>query len=157
MFRYGITIFLSAFLLFQIQPMIARLILPWFGGTAAVWTTCMMFFQIVLLGGYLYAHVLQKTFKPLSAWAIHVSILAIAAALTSVIPAESLKPSGDEHLTIAILKVLAVSIGLPFFALSTTGPLVQAWQSITHRDKSPYRLYALSNLGSMIALLSYPF
>ena len=117
----------------------------------------MMFFQIVLLLGYLYAHVLQKTFKPVVAWAIHILVLAIAAALVSVIPAESLKPSGDEHLTIAILKVLAVSIGLPFFALSTTGPLIQAWQSVTHQAKSPYRLYALSNLGSMLALLTYPF
>ena len=117
----------------------------------------MMFFQIVLLLGYLYAHLLQKTFKPLLAWSIHILVLAIAAALASVIPAESLKPSGDEHLTIAILKVLAVSIGLPFFALSATGPLVQAWQSVTHRAKSPYRLYALSNLGSMLALLTYPF
>ena len=117
----------------------------------------MMFFQIVLLLGYLYAHLLQKTFKPLHAWAIHTLVLAIAIIVASVVPPERLKPSGDEHLTIAILKVLAVSIGLPFFALSTTGPLIQAWQSVTHQEKSPYRLYALSNLGSMLALLTYPF
>ena len=146
MFRYGATIFVSAFLLFQIQPMIARFILPWYGGTAAVWTTCMMFFQIVLLLGYLYAHLLQKTFKPLHAWAIHTLVLAIAIIVASVVPPERLKPSGDEHLTIAILKVLAVSIGLPFFALSTTGPLIQAWQSVTHQKKSPYRLLSLIHI-----------
>ncbi|MFK7769492.1 MAG: spermidine synthase [Mariniblastus sp.] len=157
MFRYGATIFLSAFLLFQIQPMIARLILPWFGGTAAVWTTCMMFFQTALLLGYLYAHLLRKLAPPKIVIAIHIVVLAIAAIFSSVIPPESLKPMGDENLTVAIVTVLLASIGLPFFALSSTGPLVQAWQSTTHENQSPYRLYALSNLGSMLALISYPF
>ena len=157
MFRYGLTIFLSAFLLFQIQPMIARFILPWFGGTAAVWTTCMMFFQTVLLLGYLYAHILRRNFRPVVAWSIHLVVLAIAAALVSVVPTEGLKPTGQEHLTLGILTVLAATIGLPFFVLSTTGPLIQAWQSTSHQGQSPYRLYGLSNLGSMLALLTYPF
>lgn len=157
MVRYGFTIFLSAFLLFQVQPMIARFILPWFGGTAAVWTTCMMFFQVVLLMGYLYAHLLRRSFSPRTAWLIHLVMLAIAVSLASVAPPDSLKPSGEENLTLAIVKTLALTIGLPFFALSTTGPLIQAWQSTTHQDQSPYRLYALSNVGSMLALISYPF
>jgi len=157
MFRYGLTIFLSAFLLFQIQPMIARFILPWFGGTAAVWTTCMMFFQTTLLLGYLYAHILRKNLRPVVAWSIHIAVLAVAVALTLVVPSEGLKPTGEEHLTLGILKVLAATIGLPFFVLSATGPLIQAWQSLSHQGQSPYRLYGLSNLGSMLALLTYPF
>ncbi len=157
MIRYGFTIFLSAFLLFQIQPMIARFILPWFGGTAAVWTTCMMFFQVVLLLGYLYSHLLRRTFSPKWAWLIHLVLLAITVCLLTVAPPERLKPAGDENLTVAIIQTLALTIGLPFFVLSTTGPLIQAWQSSTHIEQSPYRLYALSNLGSMLALISYPF
>ena len=157
MIRYGFTIFLSAFLLFQVQPMIARFILPWFGGTAAVWTTCMMFFQVMLLLGYLYSHLLRRTFSPKWAWLIHLGVLVVAVCLTSVSPSETLKPAGDENVTIAIVQTLALTIGLPFFALSTTGPLIQAWQSTTHTEQSPYRLYALSNLGSMLALISYPF
>lgn len=157
MIRYGITIFLSAFLLFQVQPMIARFILPWFGGTAAVWTTCMMFFQVVLLLGYLYAHLLRRLFSPRIAWLIHLFVLVIAAAMASVVPPESLKPTGDENLTVAIIGVLATTIGIQFFVLSCTGPLIQAWQASSHPGLSPYRLYALSNLGSMLALVTYPF
>ena len=117
----------------------------------------MMFFQTVLLFGYLYAHWLRRSFKPAHAWTIHVGLLLIAAVLTSVVPSDVFRPAGEGNLTIGILKVLTFSIGLPFFALSTTGPLIQAWQSTTHRGQSPYRLYALSNLGSMLALLTYPF
>ena len=157
MIRYCLTIFVSAFLLFQIQPIVARFILPWFGGTAAVWTTCIMFFQTVLLLGYLYAHWLRRTFKPAHAWTIHILILALSAMLISVAPADTYKPTGGEGLTGGIVKVLTFSIGLPFFVLSSTGPLIQAWQSTTHQQQSPYRLYALSNLGSMLALLTYPF
>ncbi len=157
MFRYAITIFLSAFLLFQVQPMIARFILPWFGGTAAVWTTCMMFFQFVLLLGYLYAHLLRRAFSPRTSWLIHTIVLAGAACFAQIVPAESWKPLGDENLNWAILTVLTISIGFPFFVLSSTGPLIQAWQSTSHPRRSPYRLYALSNLGSMLALISYPF
>ena len=117
----------------------------------------MMFFQVVLLLGYLYAHLLRRFFKPRTAWVVHLILLGIAAATASVVPADSLKPNGDENLTLAIIGVLAFTIGLPFFALSSTGPLIQAWQSSSHANQSPYRLYALSNLGSMLALLSYPF
>lgn len=117
----------------------------------------MMFFQVVLLLGYLYAHLLRRAFSPKFAWLIHLCVLGLAVGLTSVSPPEWLKPSGAENVTISIIRTLALTIGLPFFALSTTGPLVQAWQSTTHVNHSPYRLYALSNLGSMLALVSYPF
>ena len=137
--------------------MIARFILPWFGGTAAVWTTCMMFFQAALLLGYLYAHLLRQCFSPRRAWLVHVMALLIAVLLTSVVPPENLKPSGGENPTLAIIRLLAVTIGFPFFVLSSTGPLIQAWQAISHKGQSPFRLYALSNLGSMLALLTYPF
>ena len=157
MVRYATTIFLSAFLLFQIQPLIAKAILPWFGGTAAVWTTCMMFFQLLLLLGYVYAHLLNYLFSPKTAWLIHSILLGTAACFANIVPAESLQPEGNENPTVAILRLLLLTIGLPFFALSTTGPLVQAWQSASHPQCSAYRLYALSNLGSLLALASFPF
>lgn len=157
MIRYCLTIFLSAFLLFQVQPMIARFILPWFGGTAAVWTTCMMFFQTLLLLGYLYAHLMRRFVSPRVTWLIHLGLLLVAAATVSVIPGDSLRPSGNENLTLGIIGVLGFTIGVPFFVLSSTGPLIQAWQSSSHRGHSPYRLYALSNLGSILALVTYPF
>ncbi len=159
MIRYGITIFLSAFLLFQIQPMIAKFILPWFGGTAAVWTTCMMFFQITLLLGYLYAHLVRRIFSPQMVWRVHLVILILACAAvlaTHAVPPEFLKPTGGENLTAAVVKLLAITVGLPFLVLSATGPLVQAWHSTSHGGQT-YRLYAVSNFGSMLALLTYPF
>lgn len=157
MLRYAVTIFLSAFLLFQVQPIIARFVLPWFGGTAAVWTTCMMFFQFFLLIGYSYAHLLRSNFSPRMTWLIHTIVMAAAACFAQIVPAETLMPTGDENLNVAVVTVLTIAIGFPFFVLSSTGPLIQAWQSISHPQRSPYRLYALSNLGSMLALLSYPF
>jgi hypothetical protein len=159
MLRYGLTIFLSAFLLFQIQPIVAKFILPWFGGTSTVWTTCMMFFQVFLLLGYFYAHLLRRLFTPRLAWSVHLGLL-VAASLVAVwlraIPPDSLKPDGGENLTFAIVKLLTITLGLPFLVLASTGPLVQAWHSISHGGRT-YRLYAVSNLGSMLALLTYPF
>ena len=164
MHRYSIVVFLGAFLLFQVQPLVARVILPWFGGTAAVWNTCMMFFQIVLLLGYLYAHGLRMLLKPSTSWIVHSVVLLLALISLPVLPADSLKPENYGSLSIEIVKVLALSVGLPFFVLSTTGPLIQAWQSVSHgagesenRKSSPYRLYALSNIASLLALVSYPF
>ena len=159
MLRYGFTIFLGAFLLFMVQPMIAKFILPWFGGTATVWTTCMMFFQVVLLVGYLYAHGLRRFFTPRGAFRIHLGMLflaCVAALWAQATPPEFLKPKGGENLTLAIVQLLAVTVGLPFLVLSATGPLVQAWHSVSEGGET-YRLYALSNAGSMLALLSYPF
>lgn len=158
---YAVTIFLGALLMFLVQPVIAREILPWYGGSAVVWTTCMMFFQVTLLLGYFYAHFLQRWFAPRRAWWIHTGLLALACFTLRTGPPDWLKPVGSVHLTMAICGLLAVTIGLPFVALSATGPLVQAWHSTSHRSLSTrqetYRLYALSNVGSMLALIGYPF
>ena len=155
MVLYAVTIFLSAFLLFQVQPLIARMILPWFGGTAAVWTVCMLFFQLLLLGGYVYSHAYVSRRIP-ARRAVHVVLLVLAAATLPLAAAAPWKPSGGDDPTWRILGLLAASVGLPYFVLSTTGPLVQAWHARSHAGATPYRLFALSNLGSMLALLSYP-
>ena len=152
---YAFTIFVSAFLLFQVQPVMARMILPWFGGSAAVWTICMLFFQITLLLGYLYAHWTTERLLPRVQARIHAGLLAASLLLLPVIPAAAWKPAGPEDPTLRILCLLAATVGLPYFMLSTSGPLVQAWY-VRRRGAVPYRLYALSNIGSMLALLSYP-
>src|SRR5215831_13858194 len=156
MILYALTILVSAFLLFQVQPIIAKIILPWFGGSAAVWTTCLLFFQMVLLLGYLYAHALVRYLKPRRQMLVHTCLLLISAAALPIYPGPSWKPSGSEEPTFAILRLLAVTVGLPYFLLSTTGPLLQAWYARRFKGAMPYRLYALSNAGSMFALLSYP-
>src|SRR3989454_950080 len=155
MVLYAATIFLSAFLLFQVQPLIAKIILPWFGGSAAVWTTCMLFFQLLLLAGYVYSHAYVRLRIPARRH-IHVVLLAVAAAALPLAAGTAWKPEGGEDPTWRILGLLATSVGLPYFVLSTTGPLVQAWYARSHEGAAPYRLFALSNLGSMLALLSYP-
>jgi protein-L-isoaspartate O-methyltransferase/lipoprotein signal peptidase len=151
------TIFTSAFLLFQVQPIISKYILPWFGGSPAVWTTCMVFFQCVLFGGYLYAHALSKLRSVTAQMLVHVALLLVALSLLPITPDDAWKPNSAEQPTWHILCLLAVSVGLPFFMLATTGPLIQAWFSRTLTGQSPYRLYALSNVGSLAALLTYPF
>ena len=154
---YAFTIFISAFLLFQVQPLIAKFILPWFGGTPGMWTVCILFFQATLFAGYAYAHVLSSHFRPRTQSVVH-AILLVAACLTlPIIPAESWKPVGSEWPELRVMQVLLATVGIPFFVLSSTGPLLQAWFSRTHAGRSPYRLYALSNVGSLIALVSYPF
>jgi SAM-dependent methyltransferase len=153
---YAFTIFLSAFLLFQVQPIIAKMILPWFGGGAAVWTTCMLFFQLLLVGGYLYAHLTTRRLGARAQAILHAVLLALAAAALPIIPDAAWKPAGETDPGARILVVLAVTVGLPYFILSTTGPLVQVWYSRSNHGAMPYRLYALSNLGSMLALLTYP-
>jgi hypothetical protein len=145
------TIFLSAFLLFQIQPIIARFILPWFGGGPAVWTTCVLFFQAELLLGYFYAHRLR------SRW-FHILLLGASLALLPVIPkAEIWKPLSSEQPVSRILLLLAATVGGPYFLLSSTAPLVQRWLTNQSSGKVPWRLYALSNFASFLALLTYPF
>lgn len=155
---YALTIFLSAFLLFQVQPLIAKTILAWFGGTAAVWTTCMLFFQFLLLTGYLYAHFVIHRLRPRQQAWLHGTLLAAAVLLLPVIPNPAWKPSGLENPTWRILLLLGATVGLPYLLCSTTGPLLQAWYARTHpHGGTPYRLFALSNFGSMLALVSYPF
>ena len=153
---YAVTVFASAFLLFQIEPIIAKIVLPWFGGSAAVWTTCLLFFQIVLLVGYLYAHLAVKTLTPRSQVWLHLGLLAASLALLPVIPNPAWKPLGGEDPSWRILGLLAVTLGLPYLLLSATSPMVQAWYARTHEQAAPYRLFALSNAGSMLALLTYP-
>ncbi|HZD19712.1 MAG TPA: fused MFS/spermidine synthase, partial [Burkholderiales bacterium] len=150
---YAATIFLSSFLLFLVQPLIARLILPWFGGSAAVWTTCMMFFQVLLLAGYAYAHgVARRRFEPL----VHTALLVAAVATLPIMPAESWKPAGDAEPITRILLLLGATVGLPYFLLASTSPLVQAWFARARPAANPYRLFALSNLASLLALVGYP-
>lgn len=156
MLFYAITIFLSAFLLFQVQPMIAKMILPWFGGTAAVWATCLLFFQTALLLGYAYSHGIVRRLKPKQQWMLHAVLLLVCLALLPVVPNPAWKPLTPDAPILRILGLLAATIGLPYFMLSTTGPLIQAWYVQSHPGSIPYRLFALSNLGSMAALLSYP-
>lgn len=153
----AITVLISAFLLFQVQPLISKMILPWFGGGPGVWTTCMLFFQIVLLLGYGYAHFLFRLQNMTLATVIHCVLLSIAVLLLPISPQDHWKPSGSDEPTFKILTLLAAKVGLPYFLLSSTGPLIQAWFARVAYGTSPYRLYALSNVGSLAGLLTYPF
>ena len=153
---YAITIFLSAFLLFQVQPMIAKLILPWFGGSAAVWVTCMLFFQIALLLGYGYAHFIVRSVPPRNQAIVHIVLLVLSLAVLPILPNPRWKPQGGADPLLGIMGLLAITVGLPYMLLSSTSPLLQAWYSRSREGAFPYRFFALSNLGSMLALLSYP-
>jgi SAM-dependent methyltransferase len=148
-------IFLNAFLLFQVEPLLGKIILPWFGGAAAVWSVCLLFFQAALLLGYLYAHLLSRRLAPRAQAYVHIALLALSLAWLPIAPSLSWKPASSGDPTLRILLLLAASVGLPFLLLSATSPLLQAWRARTG-TASPYRLYALSNAGSMLALLSYP-
>ncbi len=156
MLLYALTILVSAFLLFQVQPVIAKIILPWFGGSAAVWTTCLLFFQLVLLLGYLYSHALVRCLKPRAQMVVHGALLLASALALPIYPSLAWKPVTPNDPILRILGLLAATVGLPYFVLSTTGPLLQAWYARRRQSAMPYRLYALSNAGSMFALLSYP-
>lgn len=156
-FNYSLMTLLSAFLLFEVQPIISKFILPWFGGSPAVWTMCMVFFQSLLFGGYAYAHLSVKYLRPRAQALVHIGLLAAAVCLLPIAPDLSWRLNADSAPTWRILSLLTVSVGLPYFVLSSTGPLVQAWFCRSLEGHSPYRLYALSNVGSLIALLGYPF
>lgn len=162
MLLFTVSIFLSAFLLFQIQPMIGKFILPWFGGTPAVWSTVMLFFQILLTGGYAYAYWLMGRKRRT---ALHVSLIALAliilAALSFVwkspiTPDPGWKPQDVASPILDIFKLLAVSVGLPYFLLASNSPLMQAWFSRAFPERSYAKLYSLSNAGSLLGLLAYP-
>lgn len=157
MLLYATAIALSAFLLFEVQPIIAKIILPWFGGAAAVWTTALMFFQLTLLGGYVYSHCSIRYLKPRAQRILHVVLLGGSLLLLPIVPSPAWKPVDDGDPTLRIVLLLAVAIGLPFFLLSTTGPLLQAWYAAARPGTIPYRLFALSNASSMLALISFPF
>jgi hypothetical protein len=154
---FALTIFAGAFLLFQVQPLIGKYILPWFGGSPGVWTTCMLFFQMLLLGGYAYAHTISRHLKPRTQVIVHLVLLAAALATLPITPGDHWKPTTSGDPTWHILALLFMSLGLPYLVLATTGPLMQEWFRRLTPGVSPYRLYALSNVGSLLALISYPF
>jgi tetratricopeptide (TPR) repeat protein len=153
---YALTIFTGAFLLFLVQPLIGKYILPWFGGAPAVWTTCMLFFQMLLLCGYAYAHFSARWLKPRTQAITQLALLITTLALLHITPSDSWKPTDSGNPTLRILGLLIVSIGLPYFVLASTSPLMQHWFSRTNPGVSPFRLYALSNVGSLLALISFP-
>ncbi len=154
---HAATVFLSAFLLFLVQPILAKQILPWFGGSAIVWTLCMVFFQLVLLLGYAYAHALASFARARVQAIVHIGLLAASLAFLPIVPSPEWKPQGGANPVVGILGLLFATIGLPYFLLSATSPLVQAWFARARPGESPWRLFALSNLASMLALLGYPF
>ncbi|MBK7929817.1 MAG: fused MFS/spermidine synthase [Bryobacterales bacterium] len=147
---------LSALLLFSVQPVLAKLILPWFGGTAAVWSVCIFFFQGMLLAGYGYAHLLARYLTPRRQALVHSSLLALSLLALPILPNASWKPAGTEDPLLRILGLLVASIGGPYFLLAATSPLVQSWYARREGGALPYRLFALSNLASLAALLAYP-
>ncbi|MGO4381997.1 spermidine synthase [Pseudoduganella sp. RAF19] len=153
---YAATIFLSAFLLFQVQPVAGKMILPWFGGSAAVWTTCMLLFQVLLLLGYFYAHLTTRYLKPRRQAALHIALLVAAILTLPLAPSVYWKPDPASDPAMLLLGMLATTIGLPYFVLSSTGPLLQHWFAGERPGSVPYRLFALSNFGSMLGLLSFP-
>lgn len=165
MINYAVCIFLSAFLLFQIQPILSKTLLPWFGGTPAVWSSAMLFFQVALTGGYAYSNWLVKQRSNKTQAIVHLILMGISICLviylwiiwpSPVTPASSWRPDGIANPVIYIFFLLAISVGLPFFVLSTNSPLMQAWFSRKNPGRSPYWLYALSNFGSLLGLLAYP-
>ncbi len=154
---YALTIFTGAFLLFLVQPLIGKYILPWFGGGPGIWTTCMLFFQVMLVGGYAYAHGVSRWLKPRGQVVIQIILVLAALASLPIVPSDHWKPSAMDDPTLRILALLAATIAVPYLVLSSTGPLIQHWFALSHPGRSPYRLFALSNAGSLIALVSYPF
>lgn len=154
---FAAPILLSAFLLFAVQPMVAKAILAWFGGSPAVWTTCMLFFQTLLLVGYAYAHAIASRLGARGQAGVHVALLALNVALLPIAIDPSWRPRGGEDDPVPrILGLLALSVGLPYVSLAATGPLLQAWARRAAPARNAYRLYAASNAGSLAALVSYP-
>lgn len=153
---YAVAIFLGAFLLFQVEPLIAKAVLPWFGGVASVWAVCLLFFQCALLVGYLYAHLLTSRVRAEWQGWVHAALLAASLAVLPILPNPAWKPSPETDPAGRILLILAVTIGLPYLLLSATSPLLQAWFARASKGDTPYRFYALSNAGSMLGLITYP-
>jgi SAM-dependent methyltransferase len=155
---YALTLFLSALLLFLVQPLIGKLIVPLLGGSPAVWNTCMVFFQAMLLAGYAYAHYSADWLGERRQAAVHLAVLLLPALVLPLGVAPNLVPTGGGNPVAGLLLLLLASAGLPFFAVAATAPLLQRWfANTTHpAAKDPYFLYAASNAGSMLALLGYP-
>ena len=159
---FGLSIFLSAFLLFQVEPMIAKIILPWFGGSSGVWSSVVLFFQVLLTGGYAYSHwLLRKSRREV----LHLVLLGMSLVLvlvlgsvwkSPIIPSENWRPVGVDMPIWQIFKILFISVGIPFFLLSSNSSLIQAWFNRAYPQKTTYRLYSISNIGSLLGLLTYP-
>lgn len=149
--------FLGALLLFWVQPLLSKAILPWFGGAPAVWTTCMLVFQTLLLIGYAYAHWLSQLSSRVLKLAIHLSVISVSIALLPVLPSDDWKPDINDDPSLQVILTLLACVGAPFFVLASTSPLTQHLYAAQFPGRSPYRLYSLSNAGSLLALISYPF
>lgn len=156
MLAFAFAVFSSALLVFQVQPILARYILPWFGGSPGVWTLCMLFFQLGLLCGYYYAHWLAKHVPIKRQPALHLLFILFSMAMLPITPNDELA-YGYTDPTVGVMTLLLTTVGLPFVVLSASAPLLQHWFSHVYPQKSPFRLYALSNAGSLLALVSYPF
>ncbi len=154
---FGATVATGAFLLFLVEPLMAKYILPWYGGTPAVWTTCMLFYQTFVLLGYAYAHGLSRwcpvRFQPI----VHLALLGVALFLLPVTPSEAWRPASGASPVWSILLMLSACLGLPFALLAATSPLLQRWYAMVVPGAVPYRYFALSNAASFLALLAYPF
>jgi SAM-dependent methyltransferase len=155
---YALTLFVSAALLFVMQPMVGKMILPLLGGTPAVWSTCMVFFQAALLGGYAYAHASSARLRPSRQVILHLVVLALPAIVLPLAVNARLLRGGEANPVLDVLTLLSLSVGLPFLVVSATAPLLQKWFTHTGHPaaRDPYFLYAASNLGSMLALVGYP-
>src|SRR5512135_71371 len=155
MLLYGSTLFISSLLLFLVQPLLGKFILPWFGGTPAVWTTCMLFFQVLLLAGYGYAHMSASRLTIRRQAQVHIALLALTLLLLPITPLETWKFEPGRNPVLQILGLLLVSAGAPYLVLASTSPLLQRWFAEAGSPRSPYRLYALSNAGSLLAVVGY--
>lgn len=147
---------MSAFLLFEVQPILAKAILPWFGGTAGVWAVSLIFFQTAYLLGNLYAHWIAQGHGTQTKTRMHLALLALSLFLLPIVPRNLWKPGGGVDPTLRILGLLTVTVGLPFALLSATSPVLQAWYTRDRGGGQAYRFYALSNAASLLALLAYP-
>jgi spermidine synthase len=152
---FQLAVFLGAFLLFLVQPLIGKQILPWFGGGSAVWSACLLFFQLALVVGYAYAHHLRRL-APGAQIKLHLLLLAAAAATLPIVASPDWKPPDGERLVPRVLTLLAATVGAPYVLLASTAPLLQDWYARLHPGRSPYWLYVLSNTGSLAALAVYP-
>jgi len=154
---FAATIFAAAFLLFVVQPLVGKRILPWFGGAPAVWTLCLAFYQSMLFLGYVYAHLLIRFVRPVAQVGVHAVAVCSALLALPVLPSGDWRPDPFSDPSAQVLTLLTANVALPFLVLASTGPLIQSWFARRHPRHSPYPLYALSNVGSLLALLAYPF
>ena len=154
---FAATMLLAGFLLFQVQLVLGKFILPWFGGSAATWLVCMLFFQVALLVGYAYAYALTLPFPIRRQAQLQVAILVVSLALLPIAPSDGWKPTDASDPTWRILGMLTVCVGVPYIALATTTPLLSRWLAHIEPTLDPVRFFAASNIGSFLGLLSYPF